>query len=247
MAAIQSFSQVIHNGYDVLFQGDAFTDLNTVEEVIVAMNHGKNSAEHTSSFEQHALLFEDGDAILMEGQKRLALRRIEVIGTAGVPYIETYGWDHIYDGKDLSDHTPEFWSHYETECRLKHKLACATALLGSKIDKIRETAAKTIEEVSKQLKHLDAHAESDVFHKNAIENWNMRQDSLICSLEVLGNLRKLAGVVHPAVVYRRSLLFAGKTHVLPDPARFPELQPSVEKVLAFLKKRNAIIIAPKNS
>ncbi|MBX7065626.1 MAG: hypothetical protein K1X28_00205 [Parachlamydiales bacterium] len=250
MNAIPSFTQVVHDGYNIVFQGDGFKDLESVEEVLVAINHGSGAKGHTSAIEDHCILFEDGDALLFEAQRCLLQRKIKVIGSS-VTSIDTYGWDHIYDGKDFADHTPEFWTFYETESWCRYGLQKAEKLFrDSKVEKIQQQAQQRIQELTQQLKDLTSNSRREEFIKRAIENWDNRQDSLMTALEVLGNLRKLAQMdgpimVNPYCVFRRSVLLAGRSHLINVPGLFTELHESVDKVRAFLKKRNAIIIEPK--
>lgn len=49
MSLILTFTQVVHEGYHIVFQGNAIKDLDSVEEVIVAIDQGKSSQEYASS------------------------------------------------------------------------------------------------------------------------------------------------------------------------------------------------------
>jgi hypothetical protein len=245
MAAVSAFSQIVKDQFNVVFQGDPFTDLDSVEEIVVAIDHGSSSQTHGTALGQALSLCEDGDAILTEGMPLFHSKWIPVVTPSGTVEIQIFGWDHLYNGAAEMNHTPKFWSFYEDRAHEQHRLTVAQRCLGVAKGKQREQIQKTIQAAEAQLKRLSADPQSDDYVKRAVLNWEKRQDSLMAALQVLGTARACSGFFNESVVFRRSVLITGRSHVINHPDQFPELHASVDQVRAFLKGRNAIILVPK--
>lgn len=245
MAAISAFSQIVHDDFNIVFQGDQFTDLDSVKEIIVGINHGSSSQAHGAAFGKALSLCEDGDAILTEGIPLFHSKWIPVTTPSETVEIQIFGWDHLYNGAAEMTHTPRFWSFYETMAHENHRLTVAQRMHGSAKGKQREQIEKTIQAAEAALKGLSSTADSDQLLAAAMSNWEKRQDSLMAALDVLGTARACEPMFDKGVVFKRSVLIAGRSHVINNPDKFPELHASVEKVRSFLKGRNAIILEPK--
>jgi hypothetical protein len=229
--------------FQVVFKGDLVGRIEDAEEVLIGDIHYIGKDQQGLDLEHALDLVKDGDAFFMEGVSLFARQKCfdHLMGT-DLPVFKFYGWDYNEDGAEVrGDFVPEYWRFYENEARLVNELANAS-----------EGAKR--EALQKELTVYQSHPQRDQFRAQAFENWNKRQASLVDALTIAGTLRSLNGRVlqigdkklslDPSLVFKRAVIQSGLAHVMKT-AVHPELAPSVDRLYAFLKKRNAVVLVHK--